>query len=95
MDDFQISHINPKAVTSIINALSKEYADIMPLSVSRRKVHGYLGMVFDYATDGQVLVQMYQYIQGVINGAPEMYKTGIGSATPAPSHLYEVRDPEK
>ena len=31
----------------------------------------------------------------MIDGAQERYKTGVGSATPSPSHLYDVRDPDK
>ena len=37
---------------------------------------------------------MYQYITGVINNAPEIYKQGTGGTTPAPNNLYKVRDPE-
>ena len=41
---------------------------------------------------------MYQYLDGVIEGAPDIYKvsskeTGVGMATPAPSNLYDIRDP--
>ena len=92
VDDLRISHVDERVVSDVIEALSGEYGDIMPLTVSRGKVHDYLGMVFDYTTDGDVLVQMYQYIEELIRNAPERYKVGVGSATPAPSHLYEVRD---
>ena len=54
-----------------------------------------LGMLFDYSEPGQVLVQMYQYISGVIEGVSESYKTGVGLSTPTPLHLYDVRDPKK
>ena len=87
MDDLQISHVDSEVVSGIIDALSKEYGGIMPLSISRGKVHDYLGMVFDYTTDGEVLVQMYQYIEEQIKSAPKRYKVGLGSATPAPSYL--------
>ena len=55
----QIAHVNPQVVTAIIKALSKEYGDIMPLSISRGEFHDYLGMVFDYTIDGLLLIQMY------------------------------------
>ena len=64
----------------------------MPLLISCGKIHDYLGMVFGYTTDGEVSVHMYQYIEELIKNAPERYKVGLGSATPAPSNLYEVRD---
>ena len=65
----------------------------MPLSKSRGKVHEYLGMIFDYNTPGKVHISMNQYIHGVLLEAPTRYKEGAGSATPAPSHLYDIRDP--
>ena len=42
---------------------------------------------------------MYQYVDGVIDGAPNVYKVssrehGIGMETPAPSNLYEIRSPD-
>ena len=66
----------------------------MPLSISRGKVNDYLGMVFDYSIEGKVKVTMYQYITGVIENAPDVYKSGAGKATPASCHLYNVRDQE-
>ena len=65
----------------------------MPLSVSRGKVHEYLGMMFDFTTTGEVCITKYQYVTGVVNDAPVIYKQGAGGATPAPPNLYEVRDP--
>ena len=79
-------------VTDIINKLDDRYGEIMPLSISRGKVHEYLGMVFDYTTKGEVKISMYQYLSGLIEEAPEIYKKGAAKATPAPNHLYEVRD---
>ena len=94
VDDLKLSHKDPSVVTYAIEALRREYADIMPLIVSYVKIHDYLGMVFDYSTEGGVLIQMYQYIKELIDGAPERYKVGLGSATPAASYLFDVRDPK-
>ena len=90
IDDLKISHLNEKVVTSIINQISERYGGIMPLSISRGKVHDYLGMTFDYSTVGEVKITMYQYINGVIDNAPQIYKEGIGGATPAPPHLFAL-----
>ena len=67
----------------------------MPLSKSRGKIHEYLGMIFDYTKPGKVHISMYQHINGLLNNIPPRYKEGVGSATPAPSHLYDIRDPEQ
>ena len=37
---------------------------------------------------------MYQYIEELTNGAPGRYKVGLRSATPAASHLFDVRNSE-
>ena len=58
------------------------------------KIHYYLGVVFDYRTDGEILIHMYQYIEELTNGAPGRYKVGLRSATPAASHLFDVRNSE-
>ena len=50
-------------------------------------------MIFDYNTPGKVHISMYQYIHGVLREAPTRYKEGSRSAPPAPSHLYDIRDP--
>ena len=94
MDDLQISHKDPKVVDYIISKLDDKYGGIMPLSKSRGGVHEYLGMIFDYNTSGRVHISIYQYIHGLLQSVPIMYKNGTGSATPAPSHLYDIRDPE-
>ena len=99
VNDLMISHEDPKVVTSIIDSLSKKYGDVMPLFINRGKVYEYLGMIFNFETSEKVKITMYQYIDSVIEGAPDTYKissreNGVGTTTPAPHNLYDVRDPE-
>ena len=91
VDDLKISHVEESVVTEVIESLSKRYGELMPLTINRGKLHDYLGMSFDYTKDNQVTVHMYQYIDEVLSTVPNRYKEGVGSATPAPSNLYEVR----
>ena len=91
---------HPEKLTSMLDKLSEKYGDMMPLTINRGKVHEYLGMVFDYSGNDDVKITMYQYIDSVIGGAPDVYKsssreTGVGMATPAPSNLYDIRDPNE
>ena len=95
VDDLKLSHTSEEVLTTIIQALDKNYGGIMPLSVSRGRVHDYFGMLFNYNTEGQVSIQMYQYVNEFLNSIPDRYKQGIGSATPASSNLYDVRDRNK
>ena len=36
---------------------------------------------------------MYDHIDSILEGAPTIYKSGIGCAITAPSNLYTVREP--
>ena len=95
VDDLKISHVDEKVVTDVINRLSEVFGTIMPLFESRGKIYDYLGMTFDYTDVGKLIITMYDYIEGVINDAGEVYKTGAGSATPVPEHLFEIREPNE
>ena len=92
VDDLKISHRDEEVVINIIEELNKRFGDIMPLSVSRGKVHNYLNITFDYTTKVKLIITMYDYIDGIIKNADQIYKDGSGSATPASDHLYEIRD---
>ena len=50
-------------------------------------------MTLDYTTQGRLIITMYDYIDGLIESIRQMYKEGVGSATPAPDHLYNIREP--
>ena len=91
VDDLKISHVDPKVVTWFLNKFQGRYGNIMPVTVTRGKVHNYLGMIIGYRTAGQVKFNMYQYVDDVLENVPSVYKKGIGFATPAPDNLYEVR----
>ena len=73
VDDLKISHVDPGVATDIIRKLNKKYGDIMPLSVSRGKIHDYLGVVFDYTTPGQVMITIYQHIDTLLESVPEIH----------------------
>ena len=65
----------------------------MPLSIRRGKVHKYAGMTFEFTKKGEAKITMYDQIDDIIENAPEIYKTGVGSATASPTNLYTVRIP--
>lgn len=79
-------------MTNIIDKLSKRYGDIMSLSISRGKIHDYLGIVFDYTKSNEVKVTMYQYIDRLLDNVPEVFLKGIGLVTPASENLYDLWD---
>ena len=95
VDDLKISYVDENVVTEIIDKPSAIFGTIIPLSMSRGRVHDYLGMTFDYTNTGKLMITMYDYIEDITEGASEIYKTGVGSATPASEHLFEIREPNE
>jgi hypothetical protein len=88
IDDLKISHINPNVVTSVINQLLAEFGKEALLTVSRRKIHEYLGMTLDYTLPGKVQIQMINYIDTMLS---ELDKDMAGEfANSAPNHLLTV-----
>lgn len=46
----------------------------MPLYINHGKLHEYLGILFNVSTHSEVIITMYQYIDSIIAGVPEIYK---------------------
>jgi hypothetical protein len=90
VDDVRCSHVDPLVVEHLIDLMSAEFGKEAPLTVSRDKIHEYLGMKFDYSEKGAVTVDMSDYVKTIIADMPEEM---IGkAATPAASHLFEIRE---
>ena len=69
VDDCKLSHKDPKENDKMIHWLKQEYESIFEdgsgkMSVSRGKIHTYLGMTLDYSIPGIVKITMLDYIQG-------------------------------
>ena len=47
VDDLRISHMQDEAVEGFIGWLKERFAKV---TVSRGKIHDYLGMIFDYSS---------------------------------------------
>jgi hypothetical protein len=95
VDDVKISHVDPNVVTEVIALFSTEYAKKAPLTVTRGKMHEYLGMTLDYRTTGKVKLTMYKYINSMLKELPD--NMDGTAATPASPHLFTVNNdnPEK
>ena len=59
VDDCKLSHVDPKEMDRMIEWLKQEYESIFEdgsgkMSVSRGKIHTYLGVTLDFTVKGQV-----------------------------------------
>jgi hypothetical protein len=91
VDDLMISHIDKSEILKFARYIKDIYRDNLAENVG--KVHDYLGMTFDYAFEGEVLINMCKYLSSIIADFPEQI-TGV-SATPAADHLFKVREDGK
>jgi hypothetical protein len=90
VDDLKISRVDPDVVSDVLKTIDKDYGKESPVTVTRAKVHDYLGMTLDYTEKGKVKIRMDDYIQGMLDELPEDMK---GEApTPLAPHLFEVSD---
>ena len=96
VDDCKLSHKHPKQVDKLIRWLRREYESIFEdgsgkMSVSRGKVHKYLGMTLDYTVPGQVKISMFDYIEEIITAFEKAEPKGVGTKTSAaPDNLFKV-----
>ncbi|KAI2491042.1 Reverse transcriptase (RNA-dependent DNA polymerase) [Fragilaria crotonensis] len=88
VDDLKISHKDPNVVTDIITMLESEFGNEAPLTITRGKVHDYLGMTIDFSIDGKVMFTMIDYIKGMLEELPVDFN---GTApNPASPKLFDV-----
>jgi hypothetical protein len=95
VDDIKVSHEDPKVVDAILALFHERYGQEAPLTITRGKVHEYLGMTIDYSDEGKVKFTMFDYLQNMFDELPA--DMDGEAATPAAAHLFQVNeiDPEK
>ena len=87
------SNIEPAVVSSVIADIDTEYGNIAKMTITRGKVHKYLGMNIDYSSPGMVIFSMIDYIGKMIDDITEAMKGE--SSTPAAHHLFEITEDAK
>ena len=94
VDDLKVSHVDGKEVDKFIMQMEETFSADAPLSVSRGKIHDYLGMNLDFCVKGEVWIDMEHYIDMMLLDAPEDME-GV-SNTPAAAHLFKtnLEDPK-
>ena len=60
------------------------------MTITRGKVHKYLGMNIYYSSPGKIILSMIDYIGKILDGIPEEMKGG--SAIPYAHHLFNIAE---
>ena len=89
VNNLKVSHKYEDAVIALALKLPLLY--VRNTTISRGKVHEYLGMEIDWLTKpGVMIVSMIKYLQNIIEEFPEAIKST--SPSPAGDHLFDVRE---
>ena len=62
VDDTKTSHVGPDVVSRVLADIDAEHGNIAKMTITRHKVHKYLGMTIDYSLPGKVIFSMIDYI---------------------------------
>jgi hypothetical protein len=96
VDDCKLSHRKSRVMDDMIQWLRQEYESIFEdgsgkMTVSRGKVHKYLGMTLDYTVSGQVKITMTGYIDEILSAFDEADPKGRGTKSSAASeNLFKI-----
>ena len=91
VDDLKPSHVETEVLEDILSKLQQKWGKEAPLTVTRGKVHVYLGMTIDYSVDGQVTFKMLDFVDEIVKETPEDLTKGV-STTLAANHLFTTGD---
>jgi hypothetical protein len=98
VDDCKLSHHSSRANKNMIDWLRQEYESIFEdgsgeMTVSRGRVHKYLGMTLDYTVRGQVNILMFDYVDEIINAFDKAEAKGdVTKSSTAPDDLFKVNE---
>jgi len=90
VDDLKISHVEADVVTGVLNDVEKVFGKDAPVTITRGKIHDYLGMTLDFSDPGKFKVKMLDYADGMLSDLPADMR-GV-AATPAGDHLFDVNE---
>jgi hypothetical protein len=85
VDDTKISHVDANVVTDVIKKIEEKFGK---MTVTRGKVHTFLGMKLTIQDDRTVKIDMKEYVKETIEDFGE--DVSKHAATPAKGNLFEV-----
>ena len=90
VDNLKTSHVDPVVISRVLAEIDAEYEKIWKMTITRGKVHKYLGMTIDYSSPGKVIFLMIDYIGNMIDDITESMKGE--SDTPDAHQLFEISE---
>ena len=90
VDDVKSSHVDSRVNDSFKSWLKKEYGQMGEVKSSRGKRHEYLGMILDFSVDGEVMIDMTDYVKKMVADFRQEDLRGPKVSTVASENLFKV-----
>ena len=90
VDDLMSSHVDPKVNDEFLEWLNDMYGDLTEVKCNRGPIHDFLGVVYDFSQPGQVIIDMIDYVQGMLDEFSVQFDEKDHTATPAAVNLFDV-----
>ena len=93
VDDLKVSCKDKKANEEVVDYLKNIYEieELKGLKATKRQRHKYLGMILDFSTEGEVTIDMQEYVENMLRDFKEYIEENETAKTPAANWLFEVR----
>jgi hypothetical protein len=88
VDNLKIAHVSEDVNTDIIKISNDEFWKEAPITITRGKVHDYLGMTLDYSEKGKVKIKMLDYVDKMLTDLPA--EMDGKAPSPEANHLLTV-----
>jgi hypothetical protein len=90
VNNLKISHISEDVNTDIIKIINDEFGKEAPMTITRGKLHDYLGVTLDYSKKGRVKIKMLDYVDKMLADLPD--EMDGESPSPAANNLLTVNN---
>ena len=77
IDDLMLAHLMPHIVTELIRLLDGVYGSQDPLTVTRGKIHEYLGITIDFSLKRGVVMCQYDFVKKFWNILPRRQRKSL------------------
>ena len=89
VDDILSSHEDANVNDKFHQWLNETFGELKKVTVSRGKVHTFLGMEFNFSDPGKPKVKQIMHVQDMIDSCPIKINCAAVTATPAGNNLLQ------
>ena len=86
--DLKISHVEPDVLFDIMKDINDQHGHIYPPTITRGKIHHYLGMMINFSSPGKVKFTIVYCLGIFLYALPEYMKGWL--ATPDAHHSFYI-----